>query len=201
MPMHTRAAVLAAALSVATLAPCSAPLKAPEVAASKKADASDEAGAPEEAGAAKEAGAPAKAAPPAFLAASELPPHPSSDWTAGPVTGGFPTELAYCLGEGVPAYDYQHRVFRTDLDTGAAQVVVVAGSDAKGEALATLLNKEIGSCADRIERDHPDTEAQGRNYGSLPVEEGAQVHGLCAPRRPTAPRTSICCPWGGTAGR
>src|SRR5690606_40497734 len=42
--------------------------------------------------------APAKAAP-KFLSASQLPPHPSSEWTAGPVTDGFPVELAYCLGE------------------------------------------------------------------------------------------------------
>ncbi|MBB5124551.1 hypothetical protein FHS32_001283 [Streptomyces albaduncus] len=122
--------------------------------------------------------APGKAASPAFLAASELPPHPSSTWTAGPVTDGFPAELAHCLGEGVPAYDYRHRVFRTDLDTGAVQVTVVTGSPAKGKALAALLDEEIRSCADRIERSDPEIEAEGRYYGSLPVEEGARVHGL-----------------------
>ena len=56
MPKHTRAAVLAT-LTAAALAAGTA-LAAP-------------------------AGA---AAPPTFLAASELPPHPSSDWNAGPVT-------------------------------------------------------------------------------------------------------------------
>lgn len=148
MPKHTRAAALAT-LTAAALAVGTA-LAAP-------------------------AGA---AAPPKFLAASELPPHPSSDWNAGPVTDGFPAELAYCLGEGVPAYDYRHRVYSTDLDTNAVQVTVVTGSAAKGEALAALLNEEIRSCADRIEQTYPDVEAEGRYYGALPVEEGAKVHGL-----------------------
>jgi hypothetical protein len=147
--MRTRAAALAA-LTVAALAAGTA-LTAPAGAAPKE------------------------AASPAFLAASELPPHPSSTWTAGPVTDG---ELAHCLGEGVPAYDYRHRVFRTDLDTGAVQVTVVTGSPAKGKALAALLNEEIRSCADRIEQSDPEIEAEGRYYGSLPVEEGAWVHGL-----------------------
>lgn len=166
MPMHTRTAVLAAALSVVALAACAAPTQAQEGAAQAKAVA------------AKNAVVSAKAVPPAFLKASQLPPHPSSDWVAGPVTDGFPVELAYCLGEGVPAYDYRHRVFSTDLDTGAAQVTVVTGSDAKGKALATLLNNEIRSCADRIEQNDPEIEAEGRDYGSLSVEEGARVHGL-----------------------
>ncbi|MER5895791.1 hypothetical protein [Streptomyces sp. NPDC001876] len=166
MPKHTRTAVLAAALSVVALAACAAPTQAQEGAAQGKAVT------------AKNAVVSAKAVPPAFLKASQLPPHPSSDWVAGPVTDGFPVELAYCLGEGVPAYDYRHRVFHTDLDTGAAQVTVVTGSDAKGKALAALLNKEIRSCADRIEQNDPEIEAEGRDYGSLPVEEGARVHGL-----------------------
>ncbi|CAL9621593.1 hypothetical protein [Streptomyces griseomycini] len=151
MPKRTRAAALAA-LTVAVLTAGTA-LTAP-------------------------AGAAPKEAAPRFLAASELPPHPSSGWTAGPVTDGFPAELAHCLGEGVPAYDYRHRVFRTDLDTGAVQTTVVTGSAAKGKALAALLNEEIRSCADRIEQSDPEIEAEGRSYGSLPVEEGARVHGL-----------------------
>ncbi|KOT27145.1 hypothetical protein ADK41_37230 [Streptomyces caelestis] len=152
MPMRTRAATLTA-LTAAALAAGTA-LTAPAGAA------------------------PRKAAPPRFLAASELPPHPWSAWTAGPVTDGFPAELAYCLGEGVPAYDYRHRVFHTDLDTGAVQVTVVTGSAAQGKALAALLNEEIRTCADRIEQSSPDVEATGRYYGELPVEEGAKVHGL-----------------------
>ncbi|MFJ9665277.1 hypothetical protein ACIRPP_11780 [Streptomyces sp. NPDC101219] len=151
MPMRTRAAVLAA-LTAAVVAAGTA-LTVPAGAA------------------------PAKAAP-KFLSASQLPPHPSSEWTAGPVTDGFPVELAYCLGEGVPAYDYRHRVFHTDLDTGAVQVTVVTGSAAKGRALAALLNKEIRTCAQRLEQSDPETDAAYRSYGPVRVEEGAKVHGL-----------------------
>ncbi|MFI8193592.1 hypothetical protein ACIF8T_33270 [Streptomyces sp. NPDC085946] len=125
---------------------------------------------------------PAQAAPkgvaPAFLSAGDLPPHPSSAWTAGKVTDGFPERLAYCLGEGLPAYDYRHREFRTDLDTGAVQVTVVTGSTAKAGALAARLNHEIRTCAARLEASDPDVEATGKDYGTLPVEEGARVHGL-----------------------
>ncbi|MFJ5559904.1 hypothetical protein ACIQCD_21470 [Streptomyces sp. NPDC093250] len=152
MPMRTRAAALAT-LTVAALAAGTA-LTAPAGAAVRE------------------------NTPPSFLSASELPPHPLSDWTAGPVTDGFPEQLAYCLGEGVPAYDYRHRLFHTDLDTGAVQVTVVTGSAAKGKALAALLDKRIRSCADRLERTYPDVEAEGRYYGTLPVEEGATVRGL-----------------------
>ncbi|MFE7814519.1 hypothetical protein ACFU5P_21690 [Streptomyces sp. NPDC057433] len=168
MPMRTRAA----ALSVITLLALAAvtSLTGPAGAA----PATDVAPKAQQAKARQ-----AKAVPPKFLAASQLPPHPSSEWTAGPVTDGFPIELAPCLGEdGVPAYDYRHRVFHTELDTGAVQATVVTGSAAQGKALAALINKRIRSCADRIEQSDPETEAEGRYYGSLPVEEGAQVHGL-----------------------
>ncbi len=172
MPIRTRVAALAA-LTAAALA-VGAAATAPAGAAPKKAPA------------------------PTFLAASELPPHPTG-WTAGPVTDGFPEQLAYCLGEGVPAYDYRHRLFHTDLDTGAVQVTVVTGSAAKGKALAARLNKEIRTCADRIERTYPDVTAEGRFYGTLPVEEGATVHGLHT-ETTWGPRTSTCWPWDGTAG-
>ncbi|CAM5466361.1 hypothetical protein STENM223S_01612 [Streptomyces tendae] len=125
-------------------------------------------------------------------------PHPSG-WTAGPVTDGFPAS-AYCLGEGVPAYDYRHRLFRTDLDTGAVQVTVVTGSAAKGKALAALLNEEIRGCAARMERLYPEIEAEGRATGRS-VEEGGV--GARAAHRDVVrgPRTSTCCPWGGTEAR
>ena len=43
------------------------------------------------------AGAAPKAAAPKFLSASQLPPHPTSSWTAGPVTEGFPEALGLCV--------------------------------------------------------------------------------------------------------
>ena len=125
------------------------------------------------------AGAAPKAAVPKFLSASQLPPHPTSSWTAGPVTEGFPEELGFCVStEGVLDYDYRHRTFRTDLDTGAVQLTVVTGTAAQAKALAKHYDDLIRTCADRIEKASPDVEAEGRDYGSLPVEEGARVRGL-----------------------
>jgi hypothetical protein len=125
------------------------------------------------------AGAAPKAAVPKFLSASQLPPHPTSSWTAGPVTEGFPEELGFCVStEGVLDYDYRHRTFRTDLDTGAVQLTVVTGTAAQAKALAKRYDDLIRTCADRIEKASPDIEAESRDYGKLKVEEGAHVRGL-----------------------
>ncbi|MFF0739099.1 hypothetical protein ACFYVL_01755 [Streptomyces sp. NPDC004111] len=118
-------------------------------------------------------------AAPKFLSASQLPPHPSSSWTAGPVTEGFPEALGLCVStEGVLDYDYRHREFRTDLDTNAVQLTVVTGTAAQAKALAKHYDDLIRTCADRIEKSSPDVRAEGRDYGRLPVEEGARVRGL-----------------------
>ncbi|MFC7880973.1 hypothetical protein ACFUVV_03650 [Streptomyces sp. NPDC057376] len=124
-------------------------------------------------------GAAPKTAAPKFLSATQLPPHPTSSWTAGPVTDGFPEELGLCVStEGVPAYDYRHRQFWTDLDTSAVQLTVVTGTAAQAKALAKHYDDLIRTCADRIEESSPDVEAEGRDYGRMPVEEGARVRGL-----------------------
>ncbi|MFJ7260432.1 hypothetical protein ACIQV2_09725 [Streptomyces globosus] len=118
-------------------------------------------------------------AAPKFLSASQLPPHPSSSWTAGPVTEGFPEALGLCVStEGVPSYDYRHREFRTDVDTTAVQLTVVADTPAHAKALAKHYDDPIRTCAARIEKATPDVEAEGRDHGKLPVEEGARVRGL-----------------------
>ncbi|GAA2223054.1 hypothetical protein [Streptomyces indiaensis] len=125
------------------------------------------------------AGAAPTGAAPKFLSASQLPPHPSSTWTAGPVTEGFPEALGTCVStEGVPSYDYRYREFRTDLDTSAVQLTVVADTSALAKALAKHYDDLIRTCADRLEKNDPDIEAEGRDYGSLPVEEGAHVRGV-----------------------
>ncbi|WP_055564152.1 MULTISPECIES: hypothetical protein [Streptomyces] len=130
------------------------------------------------AGAAPKAAEP-KAAAPKLLSASQLPPHPTSSWTAGPTTEGFPEALGLCVStEGVPSYDYRHREFRTDVDTGAVQLTVVADSAALAKGLAKHYDDLIRTCADRIEKASPDVAAEGRDYGKLPVEEGARVRGL-----------------------
>ncbi|MEU6105334.1 hypothetical protein [Streptomyces flaveolus] len=125
------------------------------------------------------AGAAPKTAAPTFLSASQLPPHPTSSWTAGPVTDGFPEQLGLCVStEGVPSYDYRYREFRTDLDSSAVQLTVVTGTAAQAKALAKHYDDLVRTCADRIEESSPDVEAEGRDYGKLPVEEGARVRGL-----------------------
>jgi hypothetical protein len=124
--------------------------------------------------------APTSAAPkpPGFLAAKDLPPHPSSSWTADPVKDGLPEALLGCVRDALPGYDSRYREFRTDLDTGAEQVTIVVGSTAKAKALADRLNKEMRTCATEIEQSDPELRAVGRDYGALAVEEGARVHGL-----------------------
>ncbi|MFL1899608.1 hypothetical protein ACJWDR_10965 [Streptomyces tauricus] len=115
---------------------------------------------------------------PKFLAASQLPPHPSSAWTAGKVTPGVPDELVFCLEDALPGYDSSYRDFRTDLETNAQQLTVVVGSTAKADALAERLNKEIKACAAKAEQADPEVEATLKDYGKLPVEEGAHVYGV-----------------------
>ncbi|WP_215452259.1 hypothetical protein [Streptomyces sp. ATCC 21386] len=126
-------------------------------------------------GAAPAAAAKASGAP-KYLSASELPPHPSSSWTAGKIEDGLPEELQYCLGDAFLAYDINHRSYRTDLETSARQVVVVTGSDSKAKALAARLNKDFKNCVSKSS--DPDVEAEYRDLGTLAVEEGARVHGV-----------------------
>ncbi|MFE6619042.1 hypothetical protein [Streptomyces sp. NPDC057740] len=150
MPNRTRTGALAA-LAVATLAAGAALTAAP-------------------------AGAATKASAPKFLSASQLPPHPTSAWTADKVTDGVPEEMQYCFGESLLAYDSRYRTFRTDLETNAQQLNVVVGDSAKAKALATRLDKEVKRCVARMDAAE-DIEADHKSYGSLPVEEGARVHG------------------------
>jgi hypothetical protein len=125
------------------------------------------------------AGAAVKAsASPAFLSAAQLPPHPTSSWTAGKVTGGVPDQLLLCFPETFAGYDSSYREFWTDLDTNARQLTVVVKDEAKAKSLAARLNKELKKCATTVEQSNPGTDAEVRDYGTLPVEEGAHVYGL-----------------------
>ncbi|MFJ9541009.1 hypothetical protein ACIRPX_27595 [Streptomyces sp. NPDC101225] len=126
--------------------------------------------------------APAHAArsTPGFLAARDLPPHPSSSWTADMVAAGVPedTEGDTCL-RALPGHERAwHRDFRTDLDTDARQITVVLPDVRSAKALVKALDKDIRSCPRRIEAADPETGATGRDYGRLAVEEGAHVYGL-----------------------
>ncbi|MEV0976367.1 hypothetical protein [Streptomyces sp. NPDC049915] len=117
---------------------------------------------------------------PGFLAAADLPPHPASSWTAGKVTPGVPPETGgdTCL-RALPGHEAAwHRDFRTDLDTNARQITAVLPDTRTAAQLASSLNADITSCAARIEQQNPDTQATGKDYGRLPVEDGAHVYGV-----------------------
>ncbi|CAM5431331.1 Sensor domain-containing protein OS=Streptomyces alboniger OX=132473 GN=CP975_01290 PE=4 SV=1 [Streptomyces alboniger] len=117
---------------------------------------------------------------PGFLSAADLPPHPTSSWTAGKVTAGEPEDLEWdtCL-RALPGHEnVWYRDFRTDLETNARQITVVLPDTGSAKSLVSALNKDITSCPVRIEGADPEIEATSRDYGTLPVEEGAHVHGL-----------------------
>ncbi|MGW2963163.1 hypothetical protein ACWDGI_32540 [Streptomyces sp. NPDC001220] len=126
---------------------------------------------------------PAAAAPkpPGFLAAADLPPHPSSSWTAGKVTAGVPeavrqdTCLGIALGGGQNTW---YREFRTDLDTGARQVSVELADVRAAKGRVAKLDEDIVSCADRIEMEDPETRADFQDHGDLSVGDGAHVYAL-----------------------
>ncbi|MER5525637.1 hypothetical protein ABT075_13655 [Streptomyces sp. NPDC002677] len=126
---------------------------------------------------------PAAAAPkaPGFLAAADLPPHPSSTWTAGKVTAGVPeavrqdTCLGVALGGGQNTW---YREFRTDLDTAARQVSVELPGVRAAKGRVAKLDEDIVSCADRIEMADPETRAAFQDHGDLPVGDGAHVYAL-----------------------
>ncbi|MFK4066785.1 hypothetical protein [Streptomyces sp. NPDC029674] len=119
----------------------------------------------------------AAAGTPRFLSPSELPPHSSSAWTAGPVTAGQPDPLPMCVGEALPSISV-HRAYRTDLDTGALQVTVVERSEQRAKDFAALLRKNLDGCAEKVMQQYPDITAKQKYYGKVSAEEGAHVYGV-----------------------
>ncbi|KUL54116.1 hypothetical protein [Streptomyces sp. NRRL S-1521] len=119
----------------------------------------------------------AAAGTPRFLAPSELPPHATSAWTAGPVTAGQPDPLPMCVGEAFPSTSV-HRAYRTELDTGALQVTVVESSERRAKDYAALLRSKLDGCAEKVMAENPDITAEQKYYGKLNVEEGAHVYGV-----------------------
>ncbi|MHC5902304.1 hypothetical protein ACVNF4_00035 [Streptomyces sp. S6] len=119
---------------------------------------------------------------PGFLSAGELPPDASSAWTAGPVTRGVPDEVEAdtCLGMamGGVGEGSWYRTFRTELDAEALQMSVVLPDEALAKGRYERVEKDIRSCAARIEEKYPDVQAEFKDYGAVRVEEGAHVFGL-----------------------
>ncbi|KUJ71016.1 hypothetical protein ACZ90_00160 [Streptomyces albus subsp. albus] len=116
-------------------------------------------------------------AAPAFLAPKELPPHPSSAWYAGNVTQGLP-EARFCLENALPATGSSHRIFWTEYDTGASQIVVRAASVEAAAKLAGAVERKVRDCAADWQRQNPGGTASWRDYGTLPAEDGAHVYGV-----------------------
>ncbi|MFD3455243.1 hypothetical protein ACFWVC_24080 [Streptomyces sp. NPDC058691] len=127
---------------------------------------------------AAEAEATAPAAAPKFLAAKELPPHPSSPWYAGRVTQGLPDYPVFCLERGLPSRGAAYREFGTEYDTGAVQLTFKAKNSVAARDLATRLRASVRGCAARFERQNPKGEADWKDYGSIGVENGAHVYGV-----------------------
>ncbi|MBQ1097544.1 hypothetical protein KBY55_15930 [Streptomyces sp. b94] len=115
--------------------------------------------------------------PPAFLEPAELPPHPASDWYAGPVTAGQPEPLPMCVGEALPSIA-SHRRYWTEYDTGALQVTVVERGPRQAREFAALLRGNLADCARKVMEQYPDITATQKYYGRLNVEEGAHVYGV-----------------------
>ncbi|MFI6642739.1 hypothetical protein [Streptomyces sp. NPDC050504] len=114
---------------------------------------------------------------PAFLTAAQMPPS-ATPWTAGAVTRGLPETVPYCVKSALPAQGTSHRTFRTELDTGGAQITTVAATDAAASNLVTELRRLLANCATRVQQEYPDVIAKGAYHGKLTVEEGAYVYSL-----------------------
>ncbi|MCK8679596.1 hypothetical protein [Streptomyces lichenis] len=119
----------------------------------------------------------ATAAAPRFLKPADLPPHPSSAWTAGPVVSGQPDPLPPCVGAALPSTTV-HRDYWTDVDAGAQQLTVVERDERRAKEFVELLRRDLADCAAELMEQDPEVTATGRDYGTVDVEEGAFVRGL-----------------------
>lgn len=115
---------------------------------------------------------------PGFLAPSDLPPHPSSPWSAGKVTAGLPDPEPFCVEGALPAPRSHHREYHTELDTNATQVSVVAASEKAAAKLAGALRKAVAGCAADWLRGIPGGTASWQKYGKVAAGDGAHVYGV-----------------------
>jgi hypothetical protein len=134
----------------------------------------------------------APATAPDFLAADELPPHPSSGWYAGDAAAGTP-EALFCIdGVSLAQGDVWHRDYWTEVDAGAQQIVVEARTKAAAKKLTAELEAATADCAARWLRDAPGSVAGWDDHGPLdggdaahlyavhtaPPEAGTGIHGF-----------------------
>ncbi|MQY13200.1 hypothetical protein SRB5_33430 [Streptomyces sp. RB5] len=116
---------------------------------------------------------------PVFLEPGELPPHPASAWSAGPVTAGLPDYPAFCLEDGVlPERGASYREFWTELDTTARQLAFEARGTGEAKRLAARLSASVRDCAADFRERFPGAWADWRDYGTVSAADGARVYGV-----------------------
>jgi hypothetical protein len=136
---------------------------------------------------------PTATAIPGFVAGTDLPKHPTSDWFAGKVTAGMPEFGPFCVENALKTEKHLwHRQFGTEFDTNATQVVVRLDSEADAVAFVDMLSHGAALCAEDWLTGFPDGSAEGKDYGapsasthvygvhtSVPEsEDGAHLYGI-----------------------
>ncbi|MEW1723335.1 hypothetical protein [Streptomyces sp. NPDC093109] len=129
-------------------------------------------------GTAAGAAAAGAAAEPKFLAAKDLPPHPTMSWKAGKVVKGLPEDGTFCLGRPAAGTWAAHRDFHTESDTSASQLTVVASDATAARTLAASLEKALKNCAPEAVRDSPGSVGGWDDHGRIAVKDGAHVYAV-----------------------
>ncbi|KRV48412.1 hypothetical protein AQ490_03925 [Wenjunlia vitaminophila] len=113
---------------------------------------------------------------PRFLSPTQMPPHPASAWYASSVARGLPDPPPFCVAKTLPSSTL-YRNYWTEFDTTGGQYTVTASSEAKAKELAAKLRLAVRVCAANYAKETGGT-ATLRYYGTLDVEEGANVYGI-----------------------
>jgi hypothetical protein len=116
-------------------------------------------------------------ATPQFLDVTELPPSPHDPWQASPVRPGRPINIR-CAPDAVPSTGTTHRSFGTELAAWGLQTITVTPDATRAARLSAEIEQAIRGCAAAYEQNHPGGSASWRAYGTINVENGAQVYGV-----------------------
>ncbi len=208
MTTHRPKTLILAALAVAFLAACgndtadqaadappaatSTPTAAPSAELTSKPTAQPTVK-PTTAPTAKPTATPTAGAVPGFIAGTDLPKHPTSDWFAGKVTAGMPEFGPFCVEDALKTQKkLWHRQFGTEFDTNASQVVVQLDSEDDAIAFMDVLSHGAALCAEDWLQGFPDGSSDSKDYGapsatthvygvhtSVPEsEDGAHLYGI-----------------------
>ncbi|AXG76627.1 hypothetical protein DVK44_01870 [Streptomyces paludis] len=120
------------------------------------------------------------AAEPKFLAAKDLPPHPTMSWKAGKIVKGLPEDGTFCLGKPSAGKWAAHRDFNTESDTSASQLTIVASDATAARKLAESMEKALKDCAPELVRDTPGSIGGWDDHGKIAVKDGAHAYAVFA---------------------